>query len=118
MGEVIHVQFGLEREWEYTRAKTIAGLVSVGAVYGDSEELMTAKAERVLELLRVIVEQIPPVTVTTRLPDGLTDEQIRVLTEAIKKATLHGFESAMTHSVQAFMSAIYDLCTSKLRESQ
>jgi hypothetical protein len=115
MGQVIHANFGTEREWEQTHDKTVDGLVTVGALFGDSESLMRAKADCVYQILRQIVEDIPSVQITTRMPENLTEEQVRMLTEAIKQAALRGIEVAMTHSVQVLMSSIYDLCTSKLQ---
>jgi hypothetical protein len=68
----------------------------------------------VYQILRQIVEDIPSVQITTKLPEHLSDDQMRMLTDAIKQAALRGIEVAMTHSVQVLMSSIYDLCTSKL----
>jgi hypothetical protein len=116
MGEVIHAAFGTEREWEQTHDRTVDSLVTIGALFGDDAALMRAKADCVYQMLRQIVEQIPSVQVTTKMPENLTDAQVRVLTEAIKHAALRGIEVAMTHSVQVLMSSIYDLCTSKLHE--
>jgi len=114
MGDVIHVAFGAEREWEQTHERTVDGLVAVGSLFGDDETLMRAKADCVYQILREIVEDIPSVQITTRLPDSLSPEQLEALTRAIKDAALRGIEIAMTHSVQVFMGSIYDLCTSKL----
>jgi hypothetical protein len=114
MGEVIHVAFGTEREWEQTRAKTADGLVTIGSIFGDDERLMRAKADCVYQILREIVEDVPAVQITTRMPENLTEEQLDTLTRAIKDAALKGIEIAMTHSVQVLMASIYDLCTSKL----
>jgi hypothetical protein len=114
MGEVIRVAFGTEREWQQTHDKTVDGLVTIGALFGDDEALMRAKADCVYQILRQIVEDIPSVQITTKLPENLNDDQLRLLTEAIKQAALRGIEVAMTHSVQVLMSSIYDLCTSKL----
>ena len=115
MGEVIHANFGTEREWEQTHEKTVDGLLTIGTLFGDDEALMRAKAECVYHILREIVEDIPSVQITTRMPDNLTDEQMSMLTESIRQAALKGIEVAMTHSVQVLMSSIYDLCTSKLK---
>lgn len=115
MGEVIHVAFGTEREWQQTRARTVDGLVAIGALFGDDEALMRAKADCVYQVLRQIVEDVPTMQITTRLPENLSTEQLDVLTGAIKDAALKGIEIAMTHSVQVLMASIYDLCTSKLR---
>jgi hypothetical protein len=116
MGEVIHAAFGTEREWAQTRDKTVDGLVTIGALFGDDAALMRAKADCVYLMLRQIVEDIPSVQVTTKMPENLTDAQVRMLTDAIRHAALRGIEVAMTHSVQVLMSSIYDLCTSKLHE--
>jgi hypothetical protein len=115
MGEVIRVAFGTEREWQQTRDKTVDGLVTIGALFGDDEMLMRAKADCVYQILRQIVEDIPSVQITTKMPENLSDDQMRLLTDAIKQAALRGIEVAMTHSVQVLMSSIYDLCTSKLQ---
>ena len=114
MGEVIHVAFGTEREWEQTRSKTVDGLVAIGSLFGDDEALMRAKADCVYQILRQIVEEVPTVQITTKLPENLSAEQLDLLTGAIKEAALKGIEIAMTHSVQVLMASIYDLCTSKL----
>src|SRR6185312_6173983 len=76
MGKVIHAAFGAEREWEQTRSRTADGLVAIGSLFGDDEELMRAKADRVYRLLREIVEDVPSLQITTRLPDNLTEEQL------------------------------------------
>src|SRR5689334_24334233 len=115
MGQVIHVAFGTEREWEQTRAKTVDGLVAIGTLFGDDESLMRAKADCVYQILRQIVEDVPSVQITTRMPENLSEEQLKMLTESIRQAALKGIEVAMTHSVQMLMSSIYDLCTSKLK---
>jgi hypothetical protein len=114
MGEVIHVAFGTEREWQQTREKTVDGLVTIGSLFGDDESLMRAKADCVYQVLREIVEDVPSVQITTKLPENLSPEQLDALTRVIKDAALKGIEIAMTHSVQVLMGSIYDLCTSKL----
>jgi hypothetical protein len=115
MGDVIHVAFGTEREWEQTREKTVDGLVTIGTLFGDDETLMRAKADCVYQVLREIVEDVPSVQITTQLPENLSSEQRDALTRVIKDAALKGIEIAMTHSVQVLMGSIYDLCTSKLQ---
>ena len=117
MGEVIHVAFGTEREWEQTREKTVDGLVTIGSLFGDDAGLMRAKADCVYQILREIVEDVPSVQITTKLPENLSQEQLDALTRVIKEAALKGIEIAMTHSVQVLMGSIYDLCTSKLQAS-
>src|SRR5690242_9178362 len=64
MGEVIHVAFGTEREWQQTREKTVDGLVTIGSLFGDDEKLMRAKADCVYQVLREIVEEVPSVQIT------------------------------------------------------
>jgi hypothetical protein len=117
MGEVIHVAFGTEREWEQTHEKTVDGLVTIGSLFGDDAGLMRAKADCVYQILREIVEDVPSVQITTKLPENLSQEQLDALTRVIKEAALKGIEIAMTHSVQVLMGSIYDLCTSKLQAS-
>jgi hypothetical protein len=116
MGQVIHAVFGAEREWAQTRAKTEDGLVAIGTLFGDDETLMRAKADRVYQVLREIVEDVPALQITPALPEDLTEEQLKQLTATIKEAALKGIEVAMTHSVSVLMSSIYDLCTSKLQD--
>ena len=118
MGEVIHVAFGTEREWQQTREKTADGLVTIGSLFGDDETLMRAKADCVYQVLREIVEEVPSVQITTKLPENLSPEQLDALTRVIKDAALKGIEIAMTHSVQVLMGSIYDLCTSKLHAAR
>jgi len=115
MGEVIHATFGTEREWEQTHDKTVDGLLTIGTLFGDDEELMRAKADCVYHLLRQIVEDIPSVQITTRMPENLSEEPLKMVTESLRQGALKGIEIAMTHSVQMLMSSIYDLCTSKLK---
>src|SRR5579862_7033638 len=85
MGKVIHVAFGTEREWEQTRAKTADGLVTIGSLFGDDEALMRAKADCVYQILREIVEEVPSVQITTKMPENLSTEQLELLTGAIKE---------------------------------
>jgi hypothetical protein len=118
MGEVIHAEFGTEREWELTRQKTIDGLVSIGKLFGDDEALMRAKADCIYLMLRQIVENVPTVRINSTLPESMTEEQVAATTRAIKDAALRGIEAAMTHAVQVLMSNVYDLCTSKLKEAK
>jgi hypothetical protein len=116
MGKVIHAAFGAEREWEQTHTKTVDGLVTIGTLFGDDATLMRAKADRVYQVLREIVEEVPSLQITTRLPENLSDEQLDQMTAALKDAALKGIEVAMTHSVSVLMGSIYDLCTSKLQQ--
>ena len=114
MGQVIKVNFGAEREWEETHEKTVDGLVCIGTLFGDDEELMRAKADCVYRILRQIVEDVPPVKFSMKMPENLSPAQVELVTEALKEAALRGIDVALTHSVEAFMGSIYDLCTSKL----
>lgn len=116
MGDVIRVEFGTEREWERTRAQWADGLSAIGALFGDDEQLMRAKAECVYQVLRQMVEDVPTVRILTHLPEDLPADQVELLTGAIREAALKGIETSMTHSVRVVMAAVYDLCTSKLRE--
>ena len=69
MGQVIHVAFGTEREWEQTHAKTVDGLVAIGTLFGDDEALM-----RALPGLRASI-QLLPVDVETRFAELAAEEQ-------------------------------------------
>ncbi len=115
MGENIRVTFQSERDWERTRAQWIEDLLAVGALFGDDESLMRAKADCVHQLLRRIVEDIPAIRITAKLPDGVPPEQIPLFSAAVREAALKGIEASMNHSVRLVMAAIFDLCTSKLR---
>jgi hypothetical protein len=118
MGEVIHVQFGTEREWNSTREKLVTGLRAIGQLFGDDPDLMEAKADCAYQLLRQVIEDVPCLQIQAKLPSSVVDEeQTRsIITDAIKEAALKGIETALTHAVQIFMASIYDLCTSKLAQ--
>ena len=115
MSQVILKNFNADKDWQSTRDRTTENLVSVGALFGDEEALMRAKADRIYALLRRIVDDVPAVQVSLQTPSGLSDEQLSTVHEAIELAARKGVETAMTHSVQVLMKSIYDLCTSKLR---
>lgn len=117
MGEVVHVNFGCEREWEATRAKVTEALLLIGATVGDDEALLRAKADCIYRVMRAIVEDIPSAQITTRMPEGLSNGQVAAITDALRLAALQGIEVAMSHSVTTLMSAIGELCTSKLRQT-
>lgn len=109
----------MEREWEQTHAKIIDGLLAIGSMFGDDEALMRAKAECIHRVLREIVEDIPAVHVTLRLPEDLDDARhVEMISEAVRLSALKGIEVAMTHSVNVLMSNIYDICTSKLGKTK
>lgn len=118
MGDVIHVEFGTDREWEATRKRILDGLLAIGALFGDDPQLLTAKAEVVYQILRDTINEVPSVSLQVRLPVDLDPEQLGMVQEAIKEAALKGIESTMTHGVQVLMSSIYDLCTSKLAQER
>ncbi len=115
MGEIIHVTFGAERDWQRARSEWSEGLTAVGALFGDDESLMRAKADCVYRVLRRIVEEIPVVRVAAKVPDDLPAEQVALLTAALREAALKGIEATTCHAVRVVTAAIYDLCTSKLR---
>lgn len=115
MGDVIQAEFGTEREWSETREKLVNGLVSIGALFGDDETLMRAKAECVYKVLREIVEGLPPVRVASKLPEDLSGPHLEAVTVALQLAVSKGIEIGMTHSVRMMMDSIYDMCTSKLK---
>jgi hypothetical protein len=118
MGQVIRVAFGTEREWEETYQTVIDGLVLIGALFGDEESMMRAKAKCVYSVLRSIIDQVPSIKINAPIPPGLLPEQLEVLKAGIKEAALRGIETAMTHSVEVLMGSIYDLCTSKLADAK
>lgn len=116
MGEIIHVTLGSEHDWERTRSQWTEGLAAVGALFGDDESLMRAKANCVYALLRRIVEEIPTVRVAATVPDDLPAAHVAFVTAAMREAALKGIEAGTGHAVRVLSAAIYDLCTSKLRE--
>ena len=115
MNNVVYAAFGVEREWEDTLNRTTEGLVAVGAKFGDSEQLMRAKAECVYRLLRRIVEDMPKIEVVAHIPQRLAPDELEMVTDEVKAAALKGIEVAMTHAICRVMESVYDLCTSKLR---
>ena len=114
MGDVVDVTFGQEREWEKTHAKTRTGLVTIGKLFGDDEQLMLNKADCVYHMLRAIMEEVPTVQWAHDLPDNLTETQLAIVRDAVKTAACKGIETAIMHSVEVISHRIYDLCTSKL----
>lgn len=116
MGEIIHLSFGSERDWERTRAQWAECLATIGALFGDDETLMRAKAHCVYQVLRRIVEEVPAVRVAAKVPDDLPAEHLAWLTGAMRDAALQGIEASTGHAVRVLTAAVYDLCTSKLRE--
>ncbi len=116
VGEIIHVTLGPEREWERTRVQWSEGLAAVGALFGDDESLMRAKADRVYQVLRRIVEEVPPIRVSATLPDDLPADHLSHVTTAMRDAALKGIEAGTCHAARVLAAAIYDLCTSKLRD--
>lgn len=114
MGQIIQVTLGAERDWERAHSQWAEGLTAVGALFGDDEALMRAKANCVYQVLRRIVEDIPAVRVAAKVPDDLPAEHVQFLKAAIRDAALKGMEASTCHAVRVFTAAIYDLCTSKL----
>jgi hypothetical protein len=114
MGDVVHANFGNEKEWETTRMKIRDGLRTIGEMYGDDLALMDAKAEVAYKVLRDSVENLPLLSIKSRVPEELDEEGRAMVIEEVKKAALAGIETAMAHSVALMMAALYDLCTSKL----
>ncbi len=115
MGEIIEVTSGPDRDWEHARREWAENLAAVGALFGDDEALMRAKANCLYEVLRRIVEEVPPLRVTAGVPQDLTAEHAACLRVALRAAALKGIEASMCHTVRVLTEAIYDLCTSKLR---
>ena len=114
MGEIIQVTLGPQRDWELARAQWAEGLATVGALFGDDESLMRAKAHCLYRVLRRIVEDVPAVRVSATVPDDLPAEQVSLLRSAMRDAALKGIEASTCHAVRVLTAAIYDLCTSKL----
>lgn len=115
MGEVSDLTLGDGLPWEEMHERTVDGLVRVGAACGDDEALMRAKADRVCQLLREALEDLPPLQISMTLPPEFTEEQLEIISAAVNKAAAAGMQVAMGHAVETFAEAVYDLCTSKLR---
>lgn len=96
------------------RQDTAQRLVDVGALFGDEETLMRAKAERLCEMLRRIIEDIPDVLYTAKLPENLSSVQAELVRAAISRAALKGAHRVVTYALQCISDSMYDLCTSKL----
>ena len=116
MGEVIYVNFGAERKWDETHQNLTDALLRVGALFGDDEDLLRAKADRAHAMIRAIVEDVPAVDIEFEIPDNLPADQRKLIRETVRAAAFRGIETAMIHSVEVLSNAIYDLCTSKLAE--
>ncbi len=114
---VVYANFGIEREWEKTRTRTTEGLLEAGLVFGDDEDLMRAKADCLYQVLRQMVNEVPSVRVTTKIPEDLSPAQQAVVLTAIQEAALRGIEVTLTHAVSTLMASAYDLCTSRLAKS-
>jgi hypothetical protein len=110
----IEVTFSVESDWEETHRKTTEAIISVGALFGDDPALMRAKAECVNQLLHAIVDKLPNVQFTTRLPGSLTAEQIEQLRPLFSQATVRGMEDTLNHCVHQMLERVLELCTSKL----
>lgn len=115
MGEIIQVGFGPEQDWERSRSQWAEDLAAVGAMFGDDEALMRAKADCVYRMVRRIVEGIPAVRVAVTVPDDLPAAYVPLLTAALREAALKGIEASTCHAVRVLTASLYDLCTSKLR---
>ena len=114
MGEVIYVNFGAERKWEQTLVTLTEHLIHVGALFGDNEDLLRAKADCAHGLIRKIVEEVPALDLAFEIPDNLSEDQCNLIRETVRAAAYGGIETAMMHSVEVITNALYDLCTSKL----
>lgn len=117
MGEVVHVLFGTERMWDQAHQNMTDVLLRVGALFGDDETLLRAKADRAHALIRSIAEDMPTVDIEFEIPDNLTAAQRELITKAVRAAACRGSETAIVHSIKAVSDALYDLCTSRLAEN-
>jgi hypothetical protein len=114
VGEVIDVAFGIERDWQATRAKIEQRLLEIGGMYGDGPEIMRVKAEAIFRMLRHMVNGVPPISIQAVLPEDLDPEQMAMVAKAVEQAALKGVETTLTHCVGCFMEDMYDVATSKL----
>ncbi len=93
------------------------GLITVGNACGDDESLMLAKAQRLQDLIREILEKTPPLQITAALPSDLSAEQRDVVTSALRDAASAGMRLAAGHAAASLANAMYDLCTSRLKQN-
>lgn len=96
------------------RRETAQLLVEYGAVFGDAEALMRAKAEAFCQMLRTIIDEVPIVKYTALLPEDLNPKQVELIVAAIEQATVQGVLLVLTHALECIIKAMYDLCTSRL----
>jgi hypothetical protein len=124
MGDVIEVTFGLDRSWEEIGAALRTQLMDIGTRLGDDPELLEAKAQRVLKLIRDITEQRVRVSVNPQLvlPADLSMQQAEMVKSAIGEAVRVAAEkcihAANEQTMRLLIVAIYDLCTSSLAHSR
>lgn len=110
MGEVIYVSFGAERQWDETHQNLTEALLRVGALFGDDEDLLRAKADRAHAMIRTIVEDVPAVDIEFEIPDNLPPDQRKLIRETVRAAASRGIETAMMHSVAIPVSNDAPLC--------
>jgi hypothetical protein len=115
MADVADSPFEVSVQWDETSRETIDALVQVGSACGDDEELMRAKADRICQLLREILEDTPSLQITATLPPEFSEAQVELVATAIRRAATAGIQAAAGHAAEALAEAMYDLCTSKLR---
>ena len=114
MGEVIHVHFGQEREWDLYRDELVCGLIMIGRYYGDPEALMRSKGDCAVRMLRQMITELPNLNLKVDIPDDLSPQHTREITAAIKAAALIAVEHAAWHAANSFLESMNDLCTSAL----
>jgi hypothetical protein len=96
------------------RQETAQSLVDMGALFGDEEGLMRAKAEVFCQMIHRIVHEVPAVRYTAPLPDDLDPHQVELVVAAIDEAATNGVQLVLTHALECISNSKYDLCTSKL----
>ncbi len=114
MSEVIYVDFDTECRWRQIRVLTVRQVVAVGALFGDDEALMRAKAECAYQVVRQMVEDVPPMRVTATVPVELSARHRLWLHANMEDSFKKGIRSAVHHSVHTLMKSLSDLCTSRL----
>lgn len=115
MSNVIHVSFGDKRSIENIHRSIEQGLIGVGKVMNDDEDLMRLKATRASKLLEDVLMGRHTFQFQPALPADLTPHQRQLVDSAIVAAAERGVQEANDRCTRLFVEAFTDLCTSALR---
>lgn len=112
------LQLANEGDWDTTFQRLQETLVANGLRYGDNPELMKAKADRIVRILRAMSSFRPLVPVLIGAPRGLTPAQLDIVRNAMGEVSVHGFTVGVMHAMNLLLEASDDLCTSKLSDER